>query len=129
MQDKVKKVLLVDDDALLRELLGLLVEKHGYMLNKAENGQDAITLVDSFRPDLIVLDVMMPIMDGREFLTWLQANSSPQVCVLVLTSMTDEKLHKELYELGAARVETKPISLKILERTIQELLGERPPGA
>ena len=124
MQDKVKKVLLVDDDALLRELLGLIVEKQGYMLNKAENGQDAVALISSFRPDLIVLDVMMPVMDGREFLAWLQANSSPQAKVLVLTSMTDEKLHKELYELGATRVETKPISLKVLEHTIQEQLSD-----
>ena len=124
MQEKVSKVLLVDDDALLRELLGLIVEKHGYTLNKAENGQDATNLISSFSPDLIILDVMMPVMDGREFLTWLQGSSSPQAKVLVLTSMTDKKLHNELLELGATRVETKPISLKVLDQTIQELLGE-----
>ena len=54
----MKKVLLVDDDALLRELLGLIVEKHGYDLLKAENGHDAMELVGSVQPDLIVLDIM-----------------------------------------------------------------------
>lgn len=125
MNNKIeKKVLLVDDDPLLRELLGLIVERHGYHLKKAENGQDAISLVKSFAPDLIVLDVMMPVMDGREFLTWFNGQSGEKANVLVLTSMNDSRLHKELYSLGATKVATKPISMKVLEQEICHLIGD-----
>ena len=120
----MKKVLLVDDDTLLRELLGLIVEKHGYELLKAENGQDAMERIGSVKPDLIVLDIMMPVMDGREFLAWFKNQPGEKPTVLVLTSMQDNQLYKELYELGATKVATKPIAMKVLENLIRELVGD-----
>jgi len=123
-KNTARKVLLVDDDTLLRELLGLIVERHGYQLKKAENGQDAMCLVESFVPDLIVLDVMMPVMDGREFLTWFKALEDRKANILVLTSMSDPRLHKALYELGATKVATKPVSMRMLEQDICELIGD-----
>jgi len=125
MSNQRLKVLLVDDDALLRELLGLIVEKHGYLLSKADNGRAAIEMITSFQPDLIVLDVMMPVMDGREFLAWFSAQPGEKAKVLVLTSMTESKLHKDLYALGATKVATKPISMKVLESEIDSLLGKQ----
>lgn len=120
----MKTVLLVDDDVLLRELLGLIVQKHGYELKKAENGLDAIPMVSSFQPDLIVLDILMPVMDGREFLAKLKEQGYSNQKILVLTSMQDNVLFKELRDLGASKVATKPIAMKELEGLIVSLLSD-----
>ncbi len=117
------RVLLVEDDALLRELLGLIVEKHGYVLRKVEDGLAAIDAMVSFQPDLVVLDVMMPVMDGRDFLAWLGQYEGRKPKILILTSANDSQLYRDLYDLGADKIATKPVSMKTLESEIDALLG------
>ena len=124
----MKKVLLVDDDVLLRELLGLIVQKHGYELKKAENGLDAIPMVGSFQPDLIVLDILMPVMDGREFLAQLKARGYANQNILILTSMQDNALFKELQALGVNKIATKPIAMRALEELIVALVSDEAGG-
>ncbi len=120
------KVLLVEDDALLRELLGLIVEKHGYTLCKVEDGLAAIDIMNSFQPDLVVLDVMMPVMDGRDFLAWMGGCKKEKPKILVLTSAVDSRLYRDLYALGADKIATKPVSMKALEKEIDALLSHFP---
>lgn len=67
-----KKILLVDDSAVLRKIVSFNLKKEGYEVIEAENGQIALEKLSEFTPDLIVLDIMMPVMDGFTVLKKLQ---------------------------------------------------------
>lgn len=86
-------VLIVDDDPDARDLLGALIEKAGYTVQTASNGQEALELLHVVRPELIVLDVCMPIMDGHRFREeqrhhkeWLS------IPTIVMTGVDDEPM-------------------------------------
>jgi PAS domain S-box-containing protein len=88
-----RSVLVVDDDAATRDLLRRSLESEGWSVSEAENGRVALARMDGTRPDLVLLDLMMPEMDGFEFLEALQARAfAPAVPVVVLTAkdVTDE---------------------------------------
>ncbi|RDW16904.1 DNA-binding response regulator [Oceanobacillus arenosus] len=83
-----EKILLVDDDADMREVLQLYLKKNGYLVFTAEDGVDAIRAVEESNPDLILLDVMMPNLDGLEFLPIIRKKT--EVPVLLLSSKNDD---------------------------------------
>jgi two-component system alkaline phosphatase synthesis response regulator PhoP len=70
----VPKVLVVDDESSMRFLYRMLLESEGFEVIEACHGAEAVALVKEGRPDLVVTDVMMPVMDGRELIEWLRAN-------------------------------------------------------
>ncbi len=82
-----KRVLVVDDDPDIRELLFTALEDEGFEVVPAGNGQEALTIIQSFRPDVIILDLMMPVMDGWQFANELRARD--EEIPLVLLSAAD----------------------------------------
>jgi two-component system alkaline phosphatase synthesis response regulator PhoP len=111
-------ILIVDDESDLLDLIEYNLEKAGYNVLKAENGQTALKLARKHLPDLILLDVMMPRMDGIEVIRELkedaQLRNKP---VIFLTARSDEKTELEGLELGADDYLSKPISTaKLLSR-------------
>ncbi|MDE3074820.1 MAG: response regulator transcription factor [Chloroflexota bacterium] len=107
-----KKVLVVDDDPILRETLAYNLKREGYACLLAPDGPAALSLSSSEKPDLILLDLMMPGMDGLEVCRILRRDSD--VPILILTAKDDE-IDKVLgLEVGADDYVTKPFSIREL---------------
>jgi signal transduction histidine kinase/CheY-like chemotaxis protein len=102
-----KTVLVIDDDADVRQLLTRFLEREGYQVALAASGQEGLALAKSLQPDAITLDVMMPGMDGWAVITALKADPTvAHIPVIMLTMMQDKDLG---YALGATDYLTKPI--------------------
>jgi PAS domain S-box-containing protein len=122
----VKTVLVVDDDADVREFLQRSLAKAGFQVVSATSGQECLQLAEELRPDLITLDVMMPRMDGWSTLTALKDNPVlANIPVIMLTMVEDQNLG---YALGAADYLTKPIDRDRLLAVLQKYQGKKSSG-
>ena len=115
---KAGSILVVDDEPPIRDLLRKFLSARGYQVRVAADGQQALALVDQKSPDIIVLDVNMPGMNGIEVLKRLRAKNYAGG-VMFLTSSQDEMLLQEGLELGSVDILGKPVDLERLELTIQ----------
>ncbi|MEY3412748.1 MAG: hypothetical protein RIQ70_1437 [Bacteroidota bacterium] len=116
------KVLVVDDDADILELLQYNLSKEGYEVKVADNGKKAIEIAKDFVPSLILLDVMMPQMDGVE--TCRQLRENPLFAgtyILFLTARSEEYTEIAAFEVGADDYITKPIKPRALMSRISAL--------
>jgi len=102
-----KRVLVVDDDASIRELLSTVLEDDGYEVVPAANGEDALAVCARWRPDVIVLDLMMPVMDGWTFAKRLRERDD--IPIVVLSAANDLERHAK--SVGAIEVIGKPFDL------------------
>ena len=111
-----KKILIVDDDTITLEMLEKILLLEGYWVAKATNGKEALYIADEFQPDLIILDIMMPIMDGTEAMENLERNPrTKNIPVLFLTSLVSRKEKSESSN-SKRRLLAKPIEKdKLLE--------------
>ena len=121
-----KKILLVDDDTDITEFLGYNLEKEGYHVLKANNGPDAITIAKTEKPDLIVLDVMMPGMDGVE--TCIELKDIPIVqdaVIIFLTARNEDYSQIAGLEAGADDYISKPIKPRVFAAKVKSLLKRK----
>ncbi|MBI4728953.1 MAG: response regulator [Acidobacteria bacterium] len=127
-----EKVLVVDDDRVILQLLEVNLEMEGYDVRTAANGEQALSDVKVFRPDIVILDIMMPRMDGMEVCRRIQADpASADVPVVFLSAKAQDLDVRRGYELGVAAYLTKPFDPQELIDTVERVLaGERvlPPG-
>jgi len=101
--DKVKKVLIIDDDPIILDAYSIILNSMGHKVAVARDGQEGLEQAKKFKPDLILLDILMPIVDGVEFLKQFKPKAHPETKVLVLSnSPAGGKLHQAL-ELGAIK--------------------------
>lgn len=117
-----KTILVVDDDAHIRELLRQELEAEGYKVREAKDGMDAISQVKFAKPDLIVLDVMMPQMNGFDVAAVLKNNPQTMGIPIIILSIFEDK--ERGYRLGIDRYLTKPIHKEGLLRDIDVLLSQ-----
>jgi len=118
----IHTVLVADDDPDLRALLALNLELSGYSVTVAENGGEAGELARSLLPDLIVLDVMMPVSDGFHILEGLKADEATRdIPVVMLTALASDKDVWAGWQAGAAYYMTKPFDPEQLLQFIQYL--------
>lgn len=97
-------ILIVEDDKDLNNAYKIILESENYKVASAFNGKQALKELESFEPDLILLDLLMPIMGGLEFLQHYDlVNKHPDVKVLIFTNMENSPEVTEAYSLGAAR--------------------------
>ncbi|MES2494273.1 MAG: response regulator [Pseudomonadota bacterium] len=122
------RILLVDDDELLRELLELTLSLEGHEVALASNGVEGIELVRRERFDLALLDLMMPFMDGVRFLRTLDAESADPPPVIVMSAAGTGELAREVLDAGAKAVVQKPVDIEALLATIGGLLPGRTLG-
>lgn len=99
-QSKKHKILLVDDDENLRKMYSEVFVLKGYEVFLASNGKDGLNLALKKNPDIILLDILMPKMDGFSFLENLK-KKKPHIPVAVLTNMTNQSDKEEALKLGA----------------------------
>lgn len=121
-------ILVIDDYAVTRMLLKRMLERQkGWKVREAEDGLKAIEKIEEKIPDIILLDLMMPNMDGYEFLQYLRGNPETEnVPVLIITSLNGTENELKGFEFGADDFITKPINMNLLIARIQRHLGRFP---
>ena len=118
-----KRILIVDDEVLNIKLLDAQLSSKGYMTLSAKNGKDALEIVRNNKPDLILLDIMMPEMDGYEVTSFLKSDlSTSDIPIILVTALTGEDDKKKGLEAGADEFINKPINYPELEARIVSLL-------
>ena len=109
------RILVVDDELDIREFVQYNLVKEGYEVACAVNGRDALAKAAEFRPHLILMDMMMPVMDGRETCRALRANPlTSRTMIVFLSAVCEEDSLVGCYEAGADDYITKPVSMKVL---------------
>jgi CheY-like chemotaxis protein len=118
----------VDDDAEIRDIIGEYLVERGFAVTQAGDGLEALLQVKRTRPDLIVLDLMMPRLGGIDALAHIR-KQLPDVAVIVLTGTPDDALRGRVVALGAAALLPKPLDLDLLGMIIGTVttLGAEPP--
>ncbi len=121
---KKGKILVVDDEINITQILEFSIGSEGYEVITARNGEDAIDKARREQPDLIVLDIMMPKIDGYEACRILKANPLTKNIPVVLLTAKGRDIDKRLgYEVGATDYIVKPFSPSKLIDRIQQLLS------
>ena len=115
-----KKILIVEDEANIRELLRLYLEREGYTVLEAENGVEGIKKWKSDKPDMLLLDVMMPVMDGWEVCREIRAESDVPIIMLTAKGETADRVSG--LEMGADDYVVKPFEMKELLARINAVL-------
>ena len=119
-----QKLLIAEDEPVIVESLRFLFEREGYEVDIAIDGRQALERLQTFAPDVLVLDAMMRHVNGFDVLKTLRANQSgPQPKVLMLTAKGQDKDRQLALELGADAYIAKPYANKDVLDTIRRLLG------
>jgi CheY-like chemotaxis protein len=121
-----RKVLLVDDEDTLRRVMKDLLEREGYIVAEARDGVQALDQVDRFGPDVIVLDLNLPGLDGYGVLSHLRSRpATSDIPVVVLTAKSDEDNEVRVFQLGADDFLTKPFRARALSARLDAVLGRK----
>jgi DNA-binding response OmpR family regulator len=114
----------VDDDRVIQQLLEVNLELEGYEVKRAANGEEALKLVREFKPDVMLLDVMMPKLDGREVCRRVKADpKTAHVPVIFLSARAQDMDVNSGLELGASAYITKPFDPVDLLQTVERVLA------
>lgn len=105
-----KKILIVEDDGNIRELLRLYLEREGYEISEAANGEEGVAQWRKVNPDMILLDVMMPIMDGWQVCKIIREESKVPIIILTAKGETFDKVNG--LEMGADDYIVKPLEMR-----------------
>ena len=106
------RILLAEDEVILREVVEVFFQKNGFEIDAVDNGADACTLADRQKYDLVILDIMMPGKDGKEVCRYIR--SKYDVPIIFLTALGEECDIISGYEIGADEYVIKPFSTKVL---------------
>jgi DNA-binding response OmpR family regulator len=118
------KVLVVDDDPYILMSLEFLMRKNGYAVLVARNGTEALDIINVQQPDLILLDIMMPDVDGYQICSYVRKTPVlEKTKVVFLSAKSNEADIKKGLELGAIRYITKPFSTRELVKEVKEILS------
>ena len=116
--------LIVDDDPDLCELVAYKLERSGFAVRRASNGDEAMSAVEEERPDVVILDVMMPGLSGLDVLErWRGAAATAGLPVILLTAKTREADVERGFALGASDYITKPFSPRELVSRVDAVLA------
>jgi two-component system alkaline phosphatase synthesis response regulator PhoP len=126
MKEKTTKILLVDDEPDILEFLTYNLKKENYEVFNANNGEDALAIAKNEKPDLIILDVMMPGMDGMEVCRELRKNNSLKNTIIAfLTARNEDYSQITGFESGADDYITKPIKPAVFVSRVRALLRRK----
>jgi two-component system, OmpR family, alkaline phosphatase synthesis response regulator PhoP len=131
MDSNSKKVLVVDDEPDILEIIQYNLQNEGYVVATAGDGEEGLRQAKLFKPDLIILDVMMPRKNGMEVCRTLRAQEAyKDTLIIFLTALNDELSHVKGLEYGADDFISKPVSTKVLVSKVGSLFRRmaKPPG-
>ena len=119
------KILIVDDDEDLHTLYGLYLQGESFQIVRAFNGKEALEVAEREKPDLIVLDMIMPVMDGEEFFVKFRTEKKDTKTPVIIASV-NEKIPQRLFDLGNIYATLKkPFTIETLVGKIQEALAKK----
>ena len=119
-------VLVVDDEAMTRDLLRMMLQRANFSVLEAEDGLDALEKVKQTLPDLIVLDVMMPNMNGYAVCEAIRAEkATAHIPVIMLSARTDDRSAQHSLDAGATLCLQKPLGFRDLVGSVERLLQHR----
>jgi two-component system, cell cycle response regulator DivK len=123
----VVRILLVEDDAITRDMLTRYLILLGYDVATAVNGVQAVDLVQAQRPDLILMDMGLPIMDGWQATRKLkQSPSTSSIPIVALTAYGMNEERQKCFEAGCDAYESKPVDMSQLLVTIETFIHQKP---
>ena len=120
----MNQILVVDDDPYILMSLEFLMKKEGYEVKVARNGTEALEIIERDIPGLVLLDIMMPDVDGYEICRYIKKSSRlKNTKVVFVSAKSKESDIQKSYELGASLYITKPFSTRELLKQVKELLA------
>ena len=120
------KILLVEDNEMNRDMLSRRLQRRGYCIVTAENGEQGLSLACLETPDLILMDITLPEMDGWEVARLLKADESTRhIPIIALTARVLTSDQAKAFEVGCDDYDTKPVDFARLTEKIGNLLGEK----
>ncbi|HKV92615.1 MAG TPA: response regulator [Candidatus Angelobacter sp.] len=123
----MKRILIVDDKATSRELLRTVLQKDGYLVFEAADGGEALQKARAENPDMILLDLQMPVRNGYEVLSELRKDSRyATLPIIALTASAMQGDREKALAAGFTAYLTKPVTLAYLRNEIQRLLAVKP---
>jgi len=126
LEDSVTSVLVVDDSVTVRKVTTRLLERHGMEVRTAKDGVDAMEILQDYRPDVMLLDIEMPRMDGFEVATQMRHDSRlKEVPIIMITSRTGDKHKERAMSIGVTDYMGKPFQEEKLLGSINTILGKR----
>ena len=121
-KDKIK-ILLVDDEPDIIEILSFNLKQQGYKVFSASNGKEALVQVEKVKPHLIILDVMMPVMDGIDTCEAIRKDKrNEEIIIMFLSARSEDYSHLAAFDVGADDYVNKPIKPKVLNSKVNALL-------
>jgi two-component system cell cycle response regulator DivK len=118
------RILIVEDNEMNRDMLSRRLTRRGYEVLTAIDGEQAVTMAQSEQPDLILMDMVLPVLDGWEATRRLKAGqTTSHIPVIALTAHTIGGAREKCLEAGCDSYESKPVDFPRLLEKIQELLG------
>ena len=118
------KIMIVDDEKDLREMINLMMMKEGYQTDMAKDGNEFLEKVDEFQPDLVTLDVMMPGLTTKEILTQISKKQhKPKIILLTVVKFSPEEKEQILGMSNVVDYVTKPFDVDALLSTVKKNLG------
>ena len=123
-----KLVLIVDDDESVRELIEFIIKKEGFRVEKASDGEEALTKARSVNPDLILLDLMLPKFGGFEILRELQSDETGTIPIVIITGRYTDRSTSEMIkqEPNVRDFIEKPVKPQVLTALVHKLLHTQP---
>ena len=119
-----KSIMIVDDNSELVSLYSIMFERQGYRVLKAMNGASALQILEDSAPDLFILDIMMPEINGIELCRRIRAlPQHEETPVIFLSAYSDTEIVEKTFAAGANDFARKPIDLQDLEAKVHKLLG------
>lgn len=118
------KILIADDEAVNRELLKIILEKEGYSLFFAEDGEEALTVIYKERIELVLLDLLMPKMDGIEVIKAIKKDPQVQPKIIIITALAKDESYHLIKEYKADGYIRKPYDIVELKQSIRLLIEE-----
>jgi PleD family two-component response regulator len=123
-EQKPPLILIVDDDPLIQDLLQALLKKEGYRVILATEGMEAIDEFKRYKPDLVLMDAAMPIMDGFTACSKLkQLEVDTDIPIIMITSLDDESSVNQAFQAGAIEYITKPIHWAVLRNRVNVIIN------
>lgn len=129
--EKAKLVLIIDDDDGVRDLLTFMVKKEGFRAEVAVDGEEGVQKAERLRPDLILLDLMMPRYGGFEVLRQLQGSDLSRIPIVIITGRYTDRSTAEMIRQESNVVDflEKPLKPSVFVSTLERLLRPRAPEA
>ena len=122
MEGMNKKLLVADDEKVVTDLIKIFFENSGFIVSTAFTGKEAMEVIDKENPEVLVVDLGLPDMDGFEIVKKIKGES-PQTIVIVITGFCDDAKEQKIMEMGVERYIKKPFGIQELLEDVKNLLS------